>query len=499
MPTVRPAWLALVLAGSAPGVAAAQGVSLTARTVFHGYQLNVDPTAADSEVRDLNRFYQTLEANGWALVPGERVNVVFSLRYLNDFGTGFGRDTPQGATLPSVDGPNELQMLYAYVEWKDAFDFADLRLGRQVRVDELAWAAYDGLEATLHLYRDAEDYVDVSLYAGIPVRIDVVFSSEAFVGDGIEVYDGSGFLHGLTYGGDVSTVLLRDLSASLAYRQSVVFRDDPIDAFRGDLGSASASAGSTGLQESRIGGSIGYAIRPLGLNVYGHFAWDLLLGRLEQARAGAAYHPMRGLTVRAEYLRVRPWFVGDSIFNYFNIFPYDRGRLEGSWEIIPGLTANAGYFTQFAGGGPKGPRAEGTPGNEGAEFPGEEWIHGPSAGLRYRHPRFSVGGSFEASTNFSGAYAYGGNYRLFNVFGALHFLEGRLTTDARLAVTSFQNDWIEGADQGVVDEVNTSYIGSLGARAELFDFVSLRALFARNISTVVAGSYRVFTELAVRY
>lgn len=492
-------WVGVLVGLTAPD-AFAQGVNLTARNVYHAYEIQLAPGQnRDDLIRDVNRFYQTLEASGWGLVPGDKVNAILSMRYRTDFGTGFTRDTPDGRGIPAVDGRNDLQMLYAYVEWVDAFDLLDLRFGRQVRIDDLAWASFDGVEVTGHLYKDGDDYVDVSFFAGVPVQIDVLFSSETFLGDGIEVYDGSGFLSGLTFGGDTQLKLLSNLSASAAYRQTVVFRDDPIESFAGDDIAAAASAGKVGLQESLFGASIGYEIRPIDVNLYGHFNWDLLLGTLEQARAGGAYHPMRGLTARAEYLRSRPRFAGDSIFNYFNLFAYDRARTEVSWEVIRNLTVDAGYFLQIFNGGPKGPRTSVDPGNEGATFPGSDLVHGPSAAVRYRHPRFTVGGSFEASTNVGGDYAYGGNYRLFQAFGDVRFLGGRFVTDARLAVTTFQNDWIEGIDTGVVDDPRTSLIGTIGARAQILDFLSWRVLLARNINSQVAGSYRVFSELAVRY
>lgn len=492
-------WAAFALLVVSAPAAFGQGVNLTARNVYHAYELQLDPGGNRDRIRDINRFYQTLEASGWGLVPGQRVNAVLSMRYRTDFGTGFNRDTPNGRGIPAVDDRNDLQMLYAYVEWTDAFDLLDLRLGRQVRIDDLAWASFDGVELTGHLYKDGDDYLDVSLFAGVPVQIDVLFTSETFLGDGIEVYDGSGFLSGLTFGGNTALKLMSNFTASAAYRQTVVFRDDAIESFAGDDAAAAASNGKIGLQESLLGASIGYTIRPIDVNLYGHFNWDLLIGSLEQARAGGAYHPMRGFTVRAEYLRSRPRFAGDSIFNYFNLFAYDRARTEASWQILESLTLDAGYFFQKFNGGAKGPKSVDDAGNEGAEFPGSDAVHGPSAAIRYRHPRFTVGGSFEASTNFGGDYAYGGNYRLLQLFGDVRFLGGRFVTDARLSVTTFQNDWIEDIDNGVVDEVRTSLIGSIGARAQILDFLSWRVLLARNINSYVAGSYRVFSELAVRY
>ncbi|MEM7677425.1 MAG: hypothetical protein AAF449_15610, partial [Myxococcota bacterium] len=324
-------------------------LSLTTRTIYHAYQVQLQPNLDDGSLRNLNRFYQTLDVGGWSLVNGD-VDVVVSLRYDTDFGTGFRRDTPPGEPVVAVDGRDDLDLLYAYVDWRNVLPrLLDVRFGRQVLMDDLAWYSLDGLKLTGHLYRGGEDYVDVAVYAGVPVQFGVVFSSEPLLNDGTEVYDGSGFFHGITFGGSVSARLFRFLSASLAYRQELVNRGDDLTVFPGGVGE-DRSAGEMGLQESRLGASVGYTFQPLNLDLYARFNWDLLLGQLEQARAGVSYNPVRGVHAQIEYLRVRPRFVGDSIFNFFNILPYDRGRVEMNWEIMPGLEVYGGYLLQAFSG-----------------------------------------------------------------------------------------------------------------------------------------------------
>ncbi|MCB9646208.1 MAG: hypothetical protein H6730_06370 [Deltaproteobacteria bacterium] len=482
--------LGLCLAASLGGIreAGAQSMSLTAKTIYHAYQINLWP-GQDLGYRDLNRFYTTLDVGGWSLGPGGDIDAVMSLRYDTDFGTGFHIDTPAQVGIPATDQRNDLDLIFAYVDWKNIVKGRlHGRLGRQVLVDDLAWYSLDGVNLTFIPWRSGRDNVTLSAYVGMPVRFDVVFSSEPFLNDGTQVKDNTA---GLAFGGTARATLFGGLDLSVSYRQEVAFRKGELEAFRNDLDGAAASAGSIGLQESRLGASAGYTIQPLHADVYGSLIWDAITGAIEQARAGVGYDPIRGVHVQGEYLRSRPRFAGDSIFNWFNIFAYDRGRLELSLELIPGLTVQGGYLLQVFGGG--------TTATSGADFPGSDLSHGPSGGVSYRSPRFGAGVHGEAATNGGGSYAYGGNYRSGWAWADVSFLERTLVADARVSLTTVQTDWYAGNDAGQVAPADTTVNVALGGRANLFDFLSARVMFVKNFGAALEGSYRIYSELAVRY
>ena len=494
------AWVAF---GSA---ADAQTLSLTAKTIYHAYEIPLIP-GQDLGRRNLNRFYTTLDVGGWALGPGGDIDAVVSLRYDTDFGTGFRIDTPAQLGIPATDQRDDLDLIFAYVDWKNIWqDRLHARIGRQVLVDDLAWYSLDGVNLTFTPWRSGRDQLSLSAYVGMPVRFDVVFSSEPFLNDGTQVFDGGA---GLAFGGTARATVLGDLDVSVSYRQEVSFRAGELEPFRGDANldaldpagaavkteaanaAAAASAGSVGLMESRLGLSAGYTLRAIAADVYGSLVWDALTGAIEQARAGVGYDPVRGLHAQVEYLRSRPRFAGDSIFNWFNIFAYDRGRVELSLELIPGLTVQGGYLLQVFGGGPTAAR--------GAEFPGSDLSHGPSGGVSYRTPRFGAGIYGEASTNTGGSYAYGGNYRTGWAWGDVAFLDRRVVADARVSLTTVQSDWYEGNDAGQVAPADTSVNVALGGRAAVTDFLSARLMFVKNFGSAFEGSYRIYSELAVRY
>lgn len=481
---------ALLLAGSTP--AEAQSLTLSARTIYHAYQIPLWP-GQDIGNRNLNRFYQTLDVGGWSLGPGGQVDAVVSMRYDTDFGTGFRVDTPMQAGIPATDGRNDIDLMYAYVDWRNIVKGRlHARIGRQVLIDDLAWYSMDGVHLRLTPWRSGTSGVEVQLYAGLPVRFDVVFSSEPFLNDGAQVNDERSFPHGVVFGGSTRLQLLRDLHLSVSYRQELSFRADTLEVFgNGVAADAEASAGSIGLQESRLGLSAGYALNDLGVDLHGSMIWDALVGALEQARAGVGYRPMAGVHAHVEYMRVRPRFAGDSIFNWFNIFGYDRGRAEVSVELIKGLTVQGGYLLQVFGGGPTA--------RAGETFAGSDLHHGPSLGATYRNPRFGVGVQGEVATNVGGEYAYGGNYRMGWAFADVAFFDRRFVADTRVSVTSVQSDWFNGLDAGDVAPVDTSVMVSLGGRAQITDFLSTRLMFVKNFNATLEGGYRLYSELAVNY
>lgn len=512
--------LALTLAGACalgqPQEASAQAVRFTARTVFHGYQVQLDPRTSDA-LRDLNRFYAAVEGTAFQLGPEGQFDVVASFRYDTDFGNGFDYLGPYSGN-PDV---NDVDLLYLYVDWRNMIgrEF-DLRVGRQFEIDDLDWYVFDGLKLMGHLWRDGEDHFDLDIYGGLPVRYDALFSSaDRLLGDGTEVYDGEDPFGGLAVGATAFLRIFRDLSLSLSWRNELVFREEssggeaiggfgPAISLQGDsfgqpvgmpgqaeaarLASAQASEGTIGLQESLVGGSIGCMIRTLNLTIQLGGVYDLLTENLDRGRASLSFDPLQNLHLGFEFLRVRPRFVGDSIFNWFNIFPYDRARVEGSWSILDErLTLQAQYFFQAFRGEDLG--------GSGSAFEGEDVAHGPGGGISWQDDWGGVSAYGEGGTNFGGLYAYGGNYALAWLAGQLNFLGGRLQANGRISVTSVQEDWVVGVDQGVVDETRTTYTLTVGAGGQVTDWLRARAFYVQNVDPVLEGNYRVFTELAVLY
>jgi hypothetical protein len=495
---VRPGAISLLIL-LWPTSGSAQALSVTARSVYHAYEIQLFPGQANGPTRNLNRFYQTLEAGGWFLGPGGDISAVLSMRYDTDFGTGFHDDTPMGAGIPAVAGRNDLDLLYLYVDWNDLVDgVLDARLGRQVLIDDLDWYSLDGIKLTFHLIDPGEDHLDVELYAGLPVRYEQLFSSEPFINDGVMEDDAPGYFGGFAFGGSASFRMF-GLSLSAAYRQELIFRADEIAAFPTGAEAAARSAGKYSMQESLIGFSAGYNYSPIGLDLYGRMTWNLLVGDLDQARAGLGWTPWRGFHFGAEYLRSRPRFLGDSIWNFFNLLPYDKGRFEFSMRFLEWFELSLGYYLQLFHGTEVATGVGTTDEEYTIEFAGSDFNHGPSGGLTFRMSPLTAGLYFEGSSNVSSDYAYGGNYRYGHVFADAEFLDGWIGGTLRFSLTTFQNDWFEEIDEGTVDRPHTSFALHVGARTRIYQWVTIRLAFVKNFSQELEGSYRVYSELGLHY
>lgn len=491
------------------GPALAPSVTLISRTIYQGSQLrlySVDDGAVFEDARydryrDINLFAEWLDVSAWSLGPSGQFDAVISVRYRADFGTGFHRDTPQAFGIPAVDGAHDLQLPYAYVDWRDVIQGRlDLRLGRQLLIDDLDWFSLDGVKGTVWIDRENS----LSVYVGQPVPYDTFLSSDPFLYDGTEIIDGP---H-VTLGGSGHFRLGEDFSFGLAYRHTFVFRGTdldfaarpvvlPTDQNEADL-VRTISGGKVGVEEATLGLSAAYTLRSIDTEIYAHGVYSFLFGSLDRARAGASWTPRETVRAQVEYLRVQPRFAADSIFNYFNIKPYDRGRFDLALLFFGALWLDAGYFVHAVHGDPKGPLNDTTPGGEGATYAGNEIAHGPRIELEWRKPTWRIGVAAEASTNFS-SYAYGGNYRMLEGYGQLGFMEQRVIASLRLNYTGAQTDWFSGVQSGLVADEIQSVGTALGVRVQFTDYVMARLDFIKNFGSVIEGSYRLQSMLEVRY
>jgi hypothetical protein len=500
---VVPRLAALVLALGPASAASAASLTLLSRTLYQGSLVRLYEDADRDAFRNINQFSEWLDVGGWSLGESGQFDAVVSVRFRTDFGTGFHRDTPAGFGIPAVDDPHDLELPYAYVDWRDVIEGrVDLRLGRQLLMDDLDWFSLDGIKATVWLDRENS----LQLYAGQPVPYEAFLSSEPFLYDGTELIDGPS----LTLGGSGHFQLGEDVTFGVAYRHTFQFRGTdlefaarptvlPTDENEADLVRL-ISGGEVGVNEATLGLSAAYTLRALHTEVYAHGVYSFLFGELDRARAGATWTPLETVRAQAEYLRVQPRFAADSIFNYFNIKPYDRGRLDVALQLFGALWLDAGYFVHAVHGDPKGPLSSDTPGdNEGKEYTGSEVTHGPRAELEYRGTAWAVGASAEASTNFGGNYAFGGNYRMVEGYGRVALWEQRLLASLRLNYTGAQADWFEGIDAGQVADEIQSVGMALGLRAQVTDAVLARVDFIKNFGSVIEGSYRLQSLVEVRY
>src|SRR5262249_10854506 len=155
---------------------------LTYRAIFSAYQIRLmtptdqlGPQPQSDVFRSLTPLYQTLDIAGYNLGPSGDISVVSQLRYQTDFGTGYHRDTPDLAGIPTVDGRDQSTVIFLSAEGRNALPpRLDVRLGRQLVMDDLAWYRLDGVSSTYHALHTPVVNLDVDTYVGMPVRYNTL-------------------------------------------------------------------------------------------------------------------------------------------------------------------------------------------------------------------------------------------------------------------------------------------------------------------------------------
>ncbi|MEO1233045.1 MAG: hypothetical protein AAFZ18_29545, partial [Myxococcota bacterium] len=453
----------------------------------------------DRGVEARERSGPEVAGGAYQLGPDGQFDVIASVRYDTDFGTGFRADTPFGAPIPAVDGRHDVDILFLHLDWRNMIgrEF-DLRVGRQVHVDDLDFFIFDGLKLIGHLWREGRNHFDLDLFAGSPVRFDAVFgSTEALLGDGTEVYDGETPFGGMALGASAFLRVASHLTLSASWRNEVVFREDEIVGFGPTvvasgpqagtpfvLGpdlrreAALASAETVGLQVSLLGASIGFELPSIGVALSAGGVVDLLAVRLDQARLGLTWSPQPNLRLELEGFRLRPRFVGDSIFNWFAAFPYDRAQFGVTVEDFgPRLRLRGHWFAQRF-----------TDGDQ------DDGLHGPSLRLEWRERTVGLHVFSEGGFHFGEATAIGGDWLSAGAGADVTLLGGRLRLDGRVSWAAVGTE-----DRGLDPSEGATTTLAVGAQGELTHWLRAQTYYAHTFQGLVDGQHRLFVELAARY
>lgn len=336
---------ALLLAGSP---AAADVYSVGARTEAQAYQFRswAGRSFDDPGVLSRYRIVQYLDLGAYDLAStaarrGERIDFVSSLRLEHDF--GFDQ-----ADLDRLDTESQptLHLLYAYLQWQGALNgVLDLRLGRQIRFDELEFFSFDGLDVHVH----TPAFIGVGVFGGWQVKGTSILGSPTFAPDGVRMSDRRRIADGAT------TDLTANPASSIAYD----YLDAPSPIFGARLVlenvrnvdaqvvyrramSKTQAENLDALPEAARGWQVdvehaGAAVRFRLLDrwsLYGSADHDLYRSRWAALRAGTKVDviPYR-LTVTAEAASWNPTFDADSIWYLFATGPRDEYELRGDLRL----------------------------------------------------------------------------------------------------------------------------------------------------------------------
>ena len=311
-------------------------VHISADTITQGYQL----IASDGDVIQRSRLNQFLGIGLYDMSGdgSNRYTFVTQMRFDSDFGI-----TQADAQNIEQLKNNNLSVMYAYFDIRDVGGFLDMRLGRQLLVDQLDYTMMDGATFTFHTGKN----FSISVFGGSEVKnagfLSVINSTQLEV-DGSGGFDGDiDDEIGIVLGASIALEGLREHHGNLIYRRIMTpLINDP----------ANPGTKKVFVDTERIGGNYHWRIIPQ-LHLTTAWGYDIAIGDFTDIRAGLRAPKIADvLDIELFYWHLVPTFEGSSIFNIFSTEPINDVNLRLRYHFAKGVSAYVGGFIRLFGQGP---------------------------------------------------------------------------------------------------------------------------------------------------
>jgi hypothetical protein len=478
--------LLLSLLVAAP--ARAYDVEVDSETIGQGYQI----AAGDGSLIDRRRLTQYLGLHVWNLGPKDAYGFptgknqfyfTSSMRLDTDFGDypqpGLGtRDT--AAELLN----NRFDLLWAYLGARDLGGFLDLKLGRQVDLDQFDFVAYDGLSAEAR----TPYYVAVSAWGGLATNGALPIDSPIYRPDGtspsvLSVHDGD---LKPTVGVALRSFGFRDLDARLSYRHTFSPAQHTLEAER-------AVHATDGTSEEKLAWSgrlrlFDGLIQPwLGLR------FDLLVGVMDHVEAGARVTLSPRMAFSLEYLYAYPTFDGDSIWNLFARQQFDDFRAGYDLSLGRARVSARGFVRLFHDIEEASDRI---PGQMPPLAPSSSKCRGAACS-----DGIDAGGTLGARLDLGRGYlradgyvdlGYGGRRIGVDASTRMRVYRDLIAVEGRANYVNFQDD-LRPLDSG------DSFGLSLGARLQLGRGILLHVILEDNVNKFYSSQLRLYAVLDLAF
>ncbi len=302
--------------------AAAVDVHVGSETIGQGYQL----INSSGDILKRSRINQFLRLDVLDL-SGDKSNsysFVSSLRFDGDFGI----TDAESETIEQLQN-NQLSVMYAYFDMRNIADSMDLRLGRQLIIDDMDFTMFDGLRFTYH----TPWHLGVEVMAGTEVKnagfLGVISVTQLEVdgdgGDDEQIDERTG----IVVGGALTLENLRDHHGKLGYRR-IMNTDTDVDAERLYL-------------------NYHYRILPQ-LHVSYAAAYDFVISDVSDIRAEIRSPGIADLLdIELAFWRLVPSFEGSSIFNVFSIEPLNDIDLRFRFHLGKHISTYVGGYLRLFG------------------------------------------------------------------------------------------------------------------------------------------------------
>lgn len=219
---------------------------------------------------------------------------------------GYGRGTY--AFEDARDGSDDLKgrLYYLYLDYRDLFNKADLRFGRQYISYAAGSALVDGAQVEIKNIGP----VAVVVMGGRNVIFDLY--GESSTSDDL-VYGAAAYLQGF-----------KRTDAEISY-----FQKEDVD----------------GTARDQVGGSFKQYLLD-SLKVYANARYDLASETFNEALGGVKYFPTSDLVFTGEYYASYPTFDNTSIYSVFAVEHFKEGLVRADYRINEKWSVNGGYTMQ---------------------------------------------------------------------------------------------------------------------------------------------------------
>ncbi len=417
--------------------AQAVDVHVSSQTVGQGYQL----ITAGGDVLKRSRLNQFLGLSVLDFM-GDNTNsmsFVSSFRFDSDFGI---TESEQDA-IPQLTN-NNLSVMYLYLDFQDLGGMIDLRVGRQLLIDELDFTMLDGLRLR---YETGLNF-GVEVVSGLEVKnaaaLGVISSTQLEVDGAPEDED-----EGLVIGGALYLYGLRAHHGKLGYRRIMTFDGD--------------------LDAERVFGNYHIRIIPQ-LHLHVGWAYDLVISDISDIRAQIRVPKLGDMVdIELAYLRLVPTFEGSSIFNVFNTMPMNDVDARVRVHIARGISAYVGGYMRLFGN------------DIDDDDEGDDGIKdfGGRLGGSMQIGRF---GNVGLDANYQTGY---GDYSVVDLHGGYGFLDGDLRVHGRATAVIWE-------DIAQPTFSATSFGGLLGLSYQIRNMAKFHLISEINSNKIESLQYRMY-------
>ncbi|MFO7562928.1 MAG: hypothetical protein R6X02_09830 [Enhygromyxa sp.] len=335
-------WLVAAALVLAPASADASEVRIGSRTIGEGYVI-VAP-GPEARLIQRRRLVQYINLGVYELLPPREVDqwrrdaddgqleIVASMRLRQEFGEYLSEAGPDSRPLlESVDG-RQIDLMFGYLQGRRIGGFFDFRAGRQFESSGLDWYAFDGGWTRVR----TPARLAIETFGGMQVNAAHVFGWPTFNLDGTSGRGPADRAGSPMIGAALSVVDIPWIHARVAYRKTFT----PSGINRNILEPTGAPDHSVregvlaGADQELVSATVNMNLGKGTFTPFAALRYNLGTLRLDDTTVGFGVAVSEHHALRAQYLRTIPNFDLDSIFNVFNLQPFEDVRL--SYQVRAG-------------------------------------------------------------------------------------------------------------------------------------------------------------------